>query len=88
MKDKIRSCLILGYDNDLITRKELNNYCKYINNLKEPQKEYKKIREIPYTFDLGFIYCNINETAQEEISKTINDIINKINEIIDRMNGE
>lgn len=49
-------------------------------------EEENKIEKIPYKFSLGYIDCNINESAQEEINKTINDIYDKINELIDEVN--
>ena len=40
-----------------------------------------KIEKIPFKFSLGYIDCNINDLAQEEINKTktINHKINDIN---------
>lgn len=66
---------------------------EYINDeieiIEDTPKEEKKIPEkIPYQFSLNYIYCNINETAKEEIDKTINHIYDKINEIIDYLKSK
>ena len=68
----LMSCLSMCND-------ELNREIKII-------EDNEKIEKIPYQFNLGYIYCNINETAQEEINKTINGIYDKLNEIIDHIN--
>ena len=62
-----------------IELEDLNEEIKFI-------EEDKKIEKIQEKFSLDFIYCNLNDTAQEEINKTINSIYDKINEIIDEVN--
>lgn len=60
-----------------------------LNDEIEIIEEEKKIpEEIPYHFSLDYIHCNINETAKEEIDKTINCIYDKINEIIDYLKSK
>ena len=36
--DKIKKCLIAGYDMDIISQEELNEYWNYITNLQEENK--------------------------------------------------
>lgn len=64
---------------DSVFFNELNDEVEIIE-----EKEEKEVpKKIPYQFSLDYIYCNINETAKEEINKAINDMYDKINEIID-----
>lgn len=66
--------------------KDLYNLLDNLNDKVEIIEEDNKIEKIPYKFSLGYIDCNIDDLAQEEINKTINGIYDKINELIDEVN--
>ena len=41
ISDKIKKCLIAGYDVDIITQDELNILWNYITNLQQEKEDYK-----------------------------------------------
>ena len=59
---------------------------KCLNDEVEIIEEDKKIKKIPYQFNLNYFDSKLDSYTKEEINKTINHIYDKINEIIDYIN--
>ncbi len=68
--------------------KRLNNIILELNDEVKIIEEDKKIEKILYQFNLNYIDSKLDNYTKEEISKTINYIYDKINEIIDKLNKE
>ena len=67
----------------------LSTYCNVeesLNDEVEIIEEDKKIKKIPYQFNLNYFDSKLDSYTKEEINKTINHIYDKINEIIDYIN--
>ena len=64
----------------------------YIEELKEQNRELrekkKSLEKIGEHFSLHYIKTNIDDYTQDEIDRTINNIYDKINEIIDYIKSE
>lgn len=60
---KIKSCLIAGYDLDIITLEELHNLSDYITNL---QKENRTLKELN-----ACVGCNNNPDYKSRIDKAV-----------------
>lgn len=71
--DKIKKCLIAGYDLNIINQEELNEYWNYITNLqKENEKLKSKIDEVvnkQQFIEEKYDYKLRNEKALEFIDK-------------------
>jgi hypothetical protein len=64
MKDKIKKCIISGYDFDIINKQELDECWNYITNLQEENERLKEIVENLTTMTASGDRKQIKNTAQ------------------------
>lgn len=63
MTDKIKKCLIAGYDIDIITKEEMDNLWNYITNLQEKVKQYEEPN------DMTLFYMWLDEKAKDKMKQ-------------------